>query len=461
MPKAKKEIPVICFNYFLDNDLINIKFRGKEKDFKLNKNSKLIFYNLDAIKNEKEVVICEGEVDAMSYHEAGIYNVVSVPNGAGAGNLNLDYLDNCYEYFLDKEKIILSTDNDYAGNGLRDELARRFGKDKCYKVNYPTEEVVVDTKTGEIRACKDANEVLCQFGTECLKDMVQNASGYPIEGILTVEDDLYDDILNFWINGFPSGISVGIGGLDQLLKFQEGQYTTITGIPGSGKSEFLDYIIAKSIENHNWKWGICSFENQPSSVHSTKIMQKIAGKSFAHRKDLENRMTQEDFNRTVLDVNDHCYFVKVINADLTIEGVLDKAAELVSRKGINAFVLDPWNYIEQNRPSGITETEHVSQCLTKIRLFCSSHNVHLFLVAHPTKLKKENGKYEVPTMYSISGSAHFYNKTDNGISIYRDFETNVVTVYIQKVRFEWNGVVGFCQFNYNSNTRQYSYIPTM
>jgi twinkle protein len=49
-------------------------------------------------------VIVEGEMDALSLHEAGIHNVVSVPNGATLGTNNLDYLDNCIDYFTDKEK---------------------------------------------------------------------------------------------------------------------------------------------------------------------------------------------------------------------------------------------------------------------------------------------------------------------------------------------------------------------
>jgi len=454
MPKAQSEIDVICFNYYLNSELVNIKYRGKNKDFKTVKDAKLIFYNVDAVKDEKEIIICEGEVDAMSFHQAGMTNVISVPNGGAVGNLNLEYFDNCFDFFLDKERIILATDNDEVGIRLRDELARRFGKDRCLKVNYPKQECV-KTKDGVYRACKDANEILVYLGEESLRDLVLSAHEYPIEGILTVEDDLFDDVVDFWENGYPVGMSIGVEKFDDLLKFQPGQYTTITGIPGSGKSEFIDLLIARSIDNHNWKWGICSFENAPSSIHVTKIMQKLSGKAFAFRKNTFNRMTQDDFDRSILKVNDNCWFLKTIDISLSLDDILKKAQELVKRKGINAFLLDPWNYIEQNRPDGASETDYVSKCLSKIKLFCTLNDVHLFLVAHPTKLKKENGKYEVPTMYSISGSAHFYNKTDNGISVYRDFETNIVTVFVQKVRFEWNGSTGFCQFQYNTDTRQY------
>jgi hypothetical protein len=67
-------------------------------------------------------------------------------------------------------------------------------------------------------------------------------------------------------------------------------------------------------------------------------------------------------------------------------------------------------------------------------------------------------------MYSISGSAHFFNKTDNGIAIYRDFETGIVTAYIQKIRYSWLGKLGSVEFTFDTNTRQYNpvnYVPTI
>lgn len=445
MHKAQGEIPVICFNYYRSGELVNVKFRGKNKDFKLVKDAELIFYNLDALKEETECIICEGEIDAMSLYEAGFYNVVSVPNGASKGSQKLEYLDNCWQSFEDKTKIILMTDGDEAGVSLRDELARRFGKERCYKIIYPDD-------------CKDANEILIKHGKEILSRIVQNTQDFPIEGILTVGEDLIDDIYRFWEQGYPKGLKAGIPSLDELLLFQDGQFTMVTGIPGSGKSEFVDYIIAEDIRSNNHVWAICSFENQPSSLHATKLMQKLCKKSFAFRHDPFNRMTQEDFERSLLWLHKNVLFINVNGIDVSMDGILEKAYELVKRKGIKRFVFDPWNYIEHSRPPGMTETEYVSICLTRLHNFCVKTECHAFLVAHPTKLKKENGKYEIATLYHISGSAHFFNKTDNGISVYRDFETNEVTVYVQKVRYEWNGKIGYCRFTLDKETREYKPI---
>jgi twinkle protein len=442
MPGPNAEVPVVCFNYYRDGDLINIKFRGPNKSFKLAKDAELIFYNLDAIKGCNEVVIVEGEIDALSCHEAGIHNVVSVPNGAGTGNQSLPYLDNCYQYFQNIDRIILMTDGDGPGLNLRDELARRLGRDRCWRVEYP-------------EGCKDANEVLVNLGPDHLASMVAAATQWPIEGILTM-DEMYDEVVNYYENGYPAGTKMGISGFDDLISFMPGQYTTVTGIPGSGKSEFVDLIMTSSAKLHQWGWGICSFENQPSSLHVTKLMEKIAGKSFAFRHDANHRLSIADFEYSVLTVDRYFHFINISQVDVTLKGILAKAKELVLRKGIKGLLIDPWNYIEHKIPPGYTETQYISESLTELKTFALQTGIHIILVAHPTKLKKESsGKYEVPTMYSISGSAHFFNKTDNGITIYRDFETNQVDVYIQKIRYSWLGKIGFCSFQYNLNTRQY------
>lgn len=440
MPKANKEVRAICFNYYQDDQLINIKFRSKDKDFKLSKSAKLIFYNLDSIKDEDWCVIVEGEIDAMSLHECGIYSVVSVPNGAEHKNLN--YLDHCWQYFENKNKIILFTDNDEPGNRLRDELARRIGKDKCYKIEYP-------------QGCKDANEVLVRHGRQAVQQIVELARRWPIEGILTM-DDLFAEVCDYYENGYPKGYDAGIGEFDNLLTFSTGQYTTVTGSPGSGKSEFVDYVSTALAKRHQWKFAVCSFEN-PASIHVTKLMEKFVGLSFNFRKDPDHRMNKEQFEEGVYMVDKYFQFINISQADVSINGILLKLRELVVRTGVKGIIIDPWNYIEHKIPDSQTETQYISECLTLIKEFCMRNDVHLFLIAHPKKLVKDQRtkQYPVPTMYDISGSAHFFNKTDNGISVHRDFNTNVVDVYVQKIRFSWLGKIGFTTFSFNTFTRQY------
>jgi twinkle protein len=447
MPNAQKEIPVICFNYYRNEQLVNIKYRGAQRDFKLNKASELIFYNIDAIKDEDTCIIVEGEVDALSMYEAGVYNVVSVPNGTTPkGNQRLSYLDNCYEYFVGKKKIILATDQDKVGKLLKEELIRRLGKNRCFEVEYPD-------------GCKDANDVLKFHGKAALALLVDQARELPIEGIVN-HDDIESDILNYYENGYPQGTKIGIEGFDEYLQFMPGQFTTITGIPGHGKSEWVDNMIAHTAVKSGWKWAICSFENTPASLHGTKLAEKIGGKAFDFRRDPQNRIAPSDLKLILSFIGSNFAFINTTDTDITLDGILAKTAELVARKGINGLLIDPWNYIEHKIPNGVPETLYISDCLTRVKLAAMKLGIHIILIAHPAKLNKAAGQksYDVPTLYSISGSAHFYNKTDNGITVYRDFEKETVNIYVQKVRYSWLGKLGTIQYRFNTFTRQYEFI---
>ncbi len=442
MPQFEKECQTICFNYYIGEQLVNIKFRGPQKAFKLAKDAELIFYNLNALEAEKTAVIVEGEIDCLSMHEAGIYNAVSVPNGASKGNQKLDYLNNCWRHFDGLERIILAVDNDEAGLSLREELSRRLGKERCLLVDYP-------------EGCKDANDILLKHGKQALALLVENAIPYPLEGEATL-DELYPIVQDYYLNGYPEGVKTGISTFDELLTFAPGQLTMVTGIPGSGKDEFINLVTTRISESHGWTWGIFGFE-EPPEITVTKILEKKTGYAFAHRKNPDNRMSVAQFENGIGFVDAHYKFIKTSDINATIDGIIEKAKELVMRYGINGIVVSPWNYIEQKKEYGQSETEYTGKCLIKLISFLAQYGVHCFLIAHPRKLNKnkETKKYDVPTLYDISGSAHFFNMTHNGISVYRDFENNVTDVYVQKVKWSWLGKIGFASFHYDVLTRQY------
>lgn len=218
MPKAKAVVNAICFNYYRKDEVINVKYRGSNKDFKLSADAELIFYNLNALEGAKSAIIVEGEIDCLSLHEIGLKRVVSVPNGASVGTQRLEYLDNYIDYFKDMPQIVIMTDGDSPGIGLRDELARRLGYERCFKVTYPD-------------GCKDANDVLVKHGAEALRQVVADATEFPIKGVFTA-GELYTDVSNYYHNGYPKGIKLGIHGFDDYLSLMAGQLTIITGIPG-------------------------------------------------------------------------------------------------------------------------------------------------------------------------------------------------------------------------------------
>ena len=158
MPQTTKNENTIQFNYFMGDQLINIKYRDGRKNFKLYKGAEKVFYNINSVVGYDWCVVVEGEMDVLALHEAGVKNAISVPNGATLNSNNLDYLDNCIDYLDDKVKIVLAVDADEAGQALRQEFIRRLGAEVCFLVDF----------NGQ----KDANEYLVENGAAALRDAI-------------------------------------------------------------------------------------------------------------------------------------------------------------------------------------------------------------------------------------------------------------------------------------------------
>jgi twinkle protein len=397
----------------------------------MHKGAELIPYNIDCLATAKEVWIVEGEMDALSLIEAGIENVISVPNGAQP---NLTFFDRFMPSFDHIEKIHIAVDNDAPGIELRNAIAERFGKDKCDYIVF--------------NDCKDANEFLLLNGAFALRDAANSFTEFPMVGVFSITDFL-PDIENLYNYGLPAGADTGMWGFDQHLKFHKGYLTTITGVPGHGKSDFLDHIIVKLLQRHGWKGAFYSPENRPTELHISKLLKKISQRPFMG----QDRMTQDEIYEALYLLENSIYFVKP-EKDFTLESILSKVAELKNRRNIDWFVIDAWNKLEHQYSE--SETKYIGQSLDKLVNFCERYNVHCFLVAHPRKIAKRDGKnYDIPTLYDIAGSANFFNKTDNGITVYRNFDNNTVEVHIQKVKFSHWGKVGQQNFTYDTATGLY------
>lgn len=433
MPKAKENVSVIEFNYFKKNELINVKYRAKNKDFKLFSGGELIPYNLDFIEKSDECYIVEGEMDALSLMEIGIFNVVSVPNGATLGANNLIYLNNSIEYFIDKKKIYLCLDDDEAGRNLRNQIAERLGYDKC---SY----IVFD-------GCKDANDFLKLKGAYELREAIKLVKEFPMTGVFTIQD-IYKDIEDMYFNGLDRGVSPRIDGFN--LNFVSGYITTITGIPSHGKSQFLDFITLSLLRNHNWTGAFYSPENKPTQLHFSKMARIIIGKSWYG----EDRITQNEVSAVAGFLNEAFWFVKP-EKDFTLETILRDVKMLIERKGIKFFVIDAWNRLEHKY--AMSETKYIGDSLDMISNFCEVNHIHCFLVAHPTKMRKlkDSQVLEMPNLYDISGSSNFYNKSDNGICVYRDFEQDITIINIIKVKFDHWGESGLSEYHYDKPSGRY------
>jgi twinkle protein len=455
IPGLKAEIDCIAFPYFRDGELVNIKFRAlSAKAFTQVKDAEKVLYGHDDIADQKTAIIVEGECDKLALEEAGFRNAVSVPDGAPAtvkageptaADPKFEYLANCAACLDRLEKIILAVDGDAPGRALEEELARRLGKERCWRVRWPD--------SGDVQ-CKDANETLLTHGADVLCECIDAAEPYPIAGLhRTLE--YADETLWLYRDGRKRGVLTGWRSLDQYLTIRPGELTVVTGITNGGKSEFIDALMVNLAHLRDWRFAVCSFENPPEE-HIAKLVEKYLGVPFWEGP--TQRMSEAQLLRAMDWVSDHFVLIRADDEAPTIELILTAARGAVLRYGVRGLVIDPYNEIEHRRPQNMTETEYVSQTLGKVKRFAQSHGVHVWFVAHPAKMPRENGKLPAPTLYDISGSANWANKADIGLVVHRDpvEAPDLTEIYIRKVRFKSVGKIGGVRLSYDRTTGRYS-----
>jgi twinkle protein len=415
MPQTSKMENTIQFNYFMGDQLINVKYRDGRKNFKLYKGAEKVFYNINSIVGYDECIIVEGEMDVLALHEAGVKNVISVPNGATLNSNNLDYLDNCIDYFEDKTKVILAVDADEPGQALKQEFIRRLGAEVCYTVDFAD--------------CKDSNDYLIEHGVDALRSAIHAAKQVPLEGVSTLYD-IQDELKDFVKNGFKPGFQVGLKNFDQIFSTYTGQFITVTGIPSSGKSDFVDQMCVGYNTNYGWKTAFASPENAPTYLHAHKLMRKV-WQDMPSPSDIDG----EQWNKVADHVNDNFFFIDMER--YTLDHVLRKGAELVKRKGIKCLVIDPFNKVRDVNCKTEDVNRYTMEYLTKIEVFAKKYDVLVFIVAHPTKMYKgSDGKIEEPTMYNIKGGGEWYDASYHGLLVHRDYDTKTVKAKVLKVKFQ-------------------------
>lgn len=449
MPGLGKEVLAIAFPYFENGQVVNIKYRSLDKSFKQVANAKKVFYGLDDIEGD-EVLLVEGEMDRLALEVAGYRNVLSVPDGAPpvdakSYETKFDFLNESQELISRLKKIILAVDNDGPGKKLEDELIRRLGPERCWRVEWP-------------KGCKDANDVLVKEGGFTLAMCIEQARPVPVAGLFEVRD-FEKDIDELYENGMEGGVNTGWWSVSQYYTVRPGEWTLVVGIPSHGKSSFVDALTLNLALSHDWRFAFFSPENQPLQRHAAKIAALYIGKPFGSQGHFGAQMSAEEKDEAKTWMQSRFFFVLPPEDELTVEHILAKAKVAVARYGIRGLVIDPWNEIDHSRAAGQTETEYISSALTKIRRFARIHQVHVWVVAHPTKLQKDDkGNYPVPTPYDTAGSAHFRNKADCCLAVWRDVmdEKKKVQIHIQKVRFREVGKPGIAELEFDHLTGRYS-----
>ena len=453
----------LCFPYYLDGKIVNIKHRSKDKRFHQEKDAMKCLYNVDNLKKvweenpeaKKRVIFVEGEMDVLSLMQIGIRDVVSLPDGAPK-TPKFDLKDRRFtafeetEWIWNAEEVIIATDNDDAGKALGLELIHRFGRDICKVVDFPTYKDSTDDKEKQI---KDANDCLVMYGEDTLGMVIANAKEFPIEDLHSAID-YRDQIQNMYDGNTQKAISTGFEKLDEIYKIMPTTFNLITGIPNHGKSNFLDQILMNLAEQQHWRFLIYSPEHSTPN-HIRRLLEKRCRKPFDIG--VYERISQEQLNAGVDFLNTHFKFLEAKDDIPTIDYILDKAKASKQRFGIRGLVIDPFNQVSSNRDAHKREDEHIRDVIAKCQQFARNHDMWVCMVAHPHKLHRNDaGVIPPPDLYQVSGSAHWANMADTALVIHRDFENNQTKVITKKIREQGvYGEIGQREFFFNYKTRCY------
>ncbi|PWE57154.1 hypothetical protein DEM27_05800 [Metarhizobium album] len=447
-PQTEREEDCIAFPYEWDGELRNVKYRTVEKHFRQEKDPEPVFFNADSIGAGEDLIICEGEVDVMTFVQAGFVHVVSLPNGAPPkeeeSEKRYEPFGTHWELITQVRRVLIASDMDKPGELLAQQIAKRVGKDRSYRVKMPA-------------GIKDGNECLVKLGAEELRKAVEFAEPWPLEGLHDVEDFAID-VMDLYHGRGPQPVSTGWPEMDRAFKYIPGQFICLTGIPNHGKSRWLSQVIIQTARLRDEKWAIFS----PETGHANQIADLCeiwAGNPFYDGPNA--RMSEDDVTAAMLWLRDRVFIIGSLEHTPSIDWLLERARAAVIRYGVRNVIFDPYNEIEASRPDKLTETEFVSQLISKCKRFGKLHDCTVWMVVHPRKLGGVvDGREPVPQLYDLAGSAHWRNKADAGIVIYRDYQKSVTFAIAQKIRRQpMCGMVGSIKLQFVGADRRFEQIP--
>ena len=462
----KAKIQTIQYPYYRNGEAINIKFKTTNKWFKMTRNAEKTLFNIDTVKESEEILICEGEEEVMSWHQAGYPFAVSVPNGANANTNNLEYLGPIWDDFLaNKKKVYIATDNDEPGKKLAEDLTSRFGKDICYTIEYPKIKYTTQDADGNPveKETKDANDILKWESPEFLMKLKDNAKGFPIEGIF-LADEREETLWQMYYDKdfFPRGTTTYIASLDPHFTWRKGDYTTFYGPGNQGKTTFLLMMCVLKSMHEGDKWAIFTPEQNPPDEFYIDIIHMFIGKS-ADPNFPTIQMNKAEFKKGIEFVKKH--FIYVYPDEYHDKDTLFKIFKnVIVRHNVTGIIIDPINQVERlDTDAKIRDDQYISRFASQFKRFILNHNVYGVVVTHgKIRYDEKTGTAHIPNMYrDIEGGEMTARKTDNIIAYWRpNFQNNITDSYCivfpQKLKKQkLTGIPGQVEFTYEKKTNRY------
>lgn len=396
------------------------------------------------------LVICEGEIDALSCVSVGIPNVVSVPDGAqldAIGEGKIDPTDDkAFSWLWDGpalkahvarfKRVVLAIDNDRKGRILREELAVRLERWKCDFVTYPDD-------------CKDANDVLVKHGPSALAKAIAEAKPLVPDQLVPV-GDVPD-------SGLGELFTSGLKGLDEGLNFSfyPPELCIISGTPGAGKSELAVVMGAHLASIHKLPGAILQFEDKTKRVQETLIRYALN-----HNVDgVGNRGEAVTWiNRWFRTIVPEQNLADDVDYDFAwLKATMREARE---RHGCRWVILDPWNELDHMWDRSMNEAQYTNDALRKLKRISRALGLIVMVVVHPSKEGGRQTDITEKDLYGVSGSASWANKADHGIIVHRPDQSKA-EVYVKVAKSKDHSVmgkVGICCMEYVPSQSRYRFI---
>lgn len=370
-----------------------INIRRDENNKKIVRNDKdtePCLYGWQAIDKDfpstRFVVLTEGHLDCMTYHQCGI-PALSVPNGGGSGNKQ-NWIDTEFDRMSRFDMIYLSMDNDSAGKEAEEEIVKRLGPDRCRIITLPY---------------KDANECFQKGISHFRQYLLSSKILDPVE--LKPADYFEVQVLDKFYPklGSYNGMKTPWKGLDRLIKFDRQELIIWTGFSGSGKSQALNQIAIQGLMDGE-KFVIASLEVPPRKT-LWRLVRQISGE------ECPNREMIKDIMRWLGD--------KLWIFNLVGTAKVDRLLE-VFRYGVRRYMIQNFT-IDSMLKVGISEESFDQQkdFIDKICDFNTRYDATTHLVVHQRKPSDNSSK---PGKFGVRGASAITDEASTVITVYRNDE---------------------------------------
>ena len=426
-PKGVEMVPAIAYCNYLDGKIINVKFRSVQQHPVTGEWSKLFCqvsptkpcapYGIDSInllrpdaQPIRQLIITEGEKDRLTLMTCGFPYVLSIANGAST---NIEESHEAFDEWIQQAgEIIICGDTDRPGRRLVKLLIEQ----------YQTRAKVTTLPQGK----KDISEVYEVFGSREVQRIIAEAQGISDADIYDLSEHK-EDILDIMMGNYDRGYEVGMGRLTDGIfhPTSEGGLIILTGRPNSGKTDFLNCLMAHLMYHNQKRVAFFSFEKPIKGKHVREIARIALG--VRNTEDMDGAESPEEArqeNRRVLDfLSEHMvdFDTKTRLPDSNyIIGMMEAMMNRKKQK-IDYLVIDPYVFINMTEGgSRATETEKVRLMLTKLQAWSRTRHIWTVVVAHP-RIQYKDGHEAFPPLdiYSVAGSAQWANLADFLLTVNR------------------------------------------